>query len=68
MPGLPSATQPGEAGGGQEGLCVPGGKVRVLYDDDFFLFSCSIKNEVVIMATFWEVTQGLCVQREIETL
>ena len=38
MPGLPSATQPGEAGGGQEGLCVPGGKVRVLLDDDFFVF------------------------------
>ena len=37
MPGLPSATQPGEAGGGQEGLCVPGGKVRVLYNDVFLI-------------------------------
>ena len=31
MPGLPGR-QAGEAGGGGEGLCLPGGKVRVLVE------------------------------------
>ena len=31
MPGLPGP-QAGEAGGGGEGLCLPGGKVRMLVE------------------------------------